>query len=161
MPTAVSFAVLGAHPAKSEGLRGELSADDPYLDAFDVAVRLAEGAVVVVGLRTFEYLERRVEPEVWPNEYVPIPVTLDFATVRHYDFNEFLWLGPEPHSCLVWGNALGMRLTAIAHMLGHRGESRLLAGPDGTGLPSPESLGIKLAPSLKWHEVDALLGSLR
>ncbi len=140
---------------------GALSDDDPSLDAFDLAVQLVGGEIVIVGLRTSGYLKHQLEPEVWPNSYRPIRVTLDLATVRYFDFNEVLWLGPDPHSCLVWGNALGMRLTAIAYMLGYRSESRLLAGPDGTGLPSPDSLGIEIPPDLKWHQVEALLGSLR
>jgi hypothetical protein len=164
MPTAVAFAVLGAHLARSQehAAAGHDGGDDPYFDAFDVVVELEDGRLVVVGLRTFDYLQQqRTEPEMWPGGYEPLAVTLDFATVKHYDFNECLWLGPHPHPCLVWGNASGMRLTAIAHMLGHRRESRLLAGPNGEGLPSPESLGITVDDTLKWHRVEAVLGARR
>lgn len=158
MSRALAFAVVGSHPAP----RSPSSAayDGELFDAFDLAVELATGDVVMLGVRTRDYLDQVDDADEgagWTSGYKPLPVTLDFSTVRHYDFNKILWLGPTPRPCLIWANSQGMTLRAIAHLLSPRPESRLLDGHDGRGLPSPASLGVVIAPGVAWHDVDSMV----
>ena len=158
MTTAVRFAVLGAHEPDHPGARRAHRADpgERFFDAVDLAVDLADDGRVVLGLRTAAYVEAHGgRPESWDDGYVPLPITRDLSTVRHFDFKEVFWLGPESHACLVWSNAEGLGLRAIEHLLGDRPGSRLLAGPRGTGLPGPDDLDLDVPASLAWHRIGA------
>lgn len=146
-PTATAFAVLGAHRAPGPATGS--------VDAIDLVVRTDDGNAVLLGLRTGGYLDgpdgpTEHEPENWDG-YTPLAVTLDRSAVRHWDFGRVLWIGPEPHPCLVWSNAVALSLTAVPHLLSGERAATLLAGPDGRGLPSPADLGVTVPAALTWH----------
>ncbi len=149
------YALLGAHPVDvGDGLE---SVGD-FVDAFDAVAELDDGRLVVVGLRTGGYVEASPEPE-WPNGYRPLPITLDFEAVQFYDFSEIFWLGPDPQSCLIWCNAVGLRNEGIDHLLSAREGSRLLDGPNRQGLPHPDELGLDVPNDLVWRVVDEPAGA--
>lgn len=147
---AVRFSLLGRRP----------TADPNWFNAFDAAVELNDGSVVCLGARTPEALNSRSHPDVenqpW-GPYRPIPVTLDFATVDHYDFNTVFWLGPEPRPCLFWTNALALTEAGVATILRHDADgnrgTRLIDGRDGRGLPDPAEVGVEIAATASWIEL--------
>lgn len=146
MTTALEFAIVGAHTAAS---------DAKFYDAFDVAVRLEDDHIVVVGLRTADYLGQG-RARAWRDGYVPLATPLDLTTIGHFDFGRILWLGPAGHPCVIYSNATGLSLRGIAHLLGERADSRLLDGPDGRGLPTPVDLEIELPTDTAWHSLASL-----
>lgn len=151
MPVAVAYAVLWAHEARGLAPHPD---DGPFFDAFDVAVELESGGIVVFGLRTVGYLREHREGGAHTSSAdLPLPVTLDLATVKHFDFDEVLWLGPDPHPCIVWSNAEGLSSRGIASLVEQVYGGRILAGPEGRGLPTAAGLGLELDPSLVWHRV--------
>jgi len=142
----VEFAVLGSYPSPL---------DPTFMAAIDVAVRLDDGRVVVVGLRSRDYLDDHrdgIDP-AWPNGHKPLEVTVDFTSIQHYDFAAILWLGPDPRPCLMWANAAGMTDSALAWLLGDGRSTAVLDGPDGRGLPTAADLGIELPTDLYWTAI--------
>jgi len=143
--TAVAFGVVGAHSAgESVG----------YFDAVDLVVETDTGDTVLFGVRTSGYLERlgTTSIERW-DTYRPLSITLEGARVKHWDFARVMWLGPQPHSCLIWSNAIGLSLQALEHLLSGERGTRLLAGPNGAGLPQPGDLGLVVPADLTRHTV--------
>lgn len=139
---ATAFGVLGSHAAtQGEG----------WFDAADLVVTLDTGDDVLLGFRTHGYLEARdVVAEEWDG-YVPLRADLDLATVRHWDFSSVLWLGPAVAPCLVWSNAQALSLAGVRTLLTRPRVGELLAGPSGTGLPTPAELGVEMPAGLERH----------
>jgi hypothetical protein len=77
---------------------------------------------------------------------VPIPVDLDLAQVRHWDFNEVLWLGPAEHPCVVWTNAEALSPRGVQTVLTLGRVDALLRGPGGRGLPRLDDLAPRWRP---------------
>jgi hypothetical protein len=150
--TIVSFRVLGVHVA-ADGAHG------PHLyDAVDLVITSSDGRDLVLGLRTHDYLLAHDRDEVmWPNGYRPLAITFDRHARRFWDFDEILWLGPDLHPCLVWSNAEGLGIDGMASILSLATEDRLLAGPEGRGLPNPEQLGIDGWDELEVHRISDLV----
>lgn len=145
----VDFAILGSHHV------GAPYGDD-FWDAFDAVVETETGEAVLFGVRTAGYLRRSRDAdgvEDW-NGYRPLAVTLDRSSVDHWDFSQILWLGPEPHRCLIWSNATALSLDAVRHLLTGAHGARLLSGPDGNGLPGPVDLDVVVPESLERHRID-------
>lgn len=147
---AVSFQLLGAQLAPSA------IDSQQFFEAFDCAIDVDDGTVVLFGLRTVSYLSGmpRLEVERWAGGYTPLAVTLDLGTVRHWDFNKSLWLGPSPHPCLMWSNAHGVSIKGIQYLLDPERNGSILQGEDGTGLPRPEQLGIHVPAGLERHTIE-------
>ena len=147
-PAPLEYAVLGGHEP------------DPrcpgWYDALDLALRFDDGTVALTGLRTVGYMRARHDEDVerWGG-YEPLSMTVRWEPGHFWDFNKIHWLGPDPHSCLVWSNAdvLSPELGAVNWMIAV-GEGRLLLGPDGRGLPSPEQLGRTLPDALRWLSIE-------
>lgn len=130
-----SLQVLGSH-------RGE-----EFFDAIDVVLDTDAGPRVL-GVRTAGYVEHPAD--TWDDGYSPVAMTFDPAAVGFWDFGSVLWLGPDPHPCLVWSNAAGISLRGMRHLVAPVGSGAVLAGPGGRGLPTPEQLGVAVpadAPS--------------
>ena len=125
----VEVEVLGLHP-----IDGRADA----FDGFDLALHLGTGAICAFGVRT-EALVLAGEParsEGWLDGYRPIPIEFDPAVVAFWDFDEPMWLGPEPQPCLVWSNAQFFTREGIAYLVRTADLGKTLAGRDGMGLPS-------------------------
>ena len=160
MPNATRFAVLGGHLASKSSEAPRDRSD--FLDAFDLAVELDDGQTVALGVRTRGYMANHASTPRWADGHVPIETTVEFDSIDHYDFDQVMWLGPEPRPCLAWSNAIGMNQTAIAHLLSDRGnvptpragsrKFRLLEGADGGGLPALQELGLS-AEGAAWRDV--------
>ena len=141
--TATEFRVLGAH--RAPGLA-------ECFDAFDLVVTLDSGDEVVLGVRTHGYLQHRVVgAESWDDSYRPITADLDPGTVRHWDFNSIMWVGPASAPCLIWSNAEGFTVAGIRTLLTRPRVSELLGGPDGAGLPTPSQRGLGVPDDLSRH----------
>lgn len=142
MRRATHFAVLGRHETKPG-----------WFDAVDVLVRVAGEREVVLGLRTASYLAAAGstpgEPELW-GSYDPIHATLDLTTVKHWNFDRVLWLGPDAWPCLVWSNAEQFSDLALHTIVA---ADRLIAGPDDKGLPSLDDLGRETPTWLRWQQL--------
>ena len=144
-----AFAVLGVHEADND------RSDGIWFDGIDMLLKTSDAATVVCGLRTGNYVMAHhgsKDPD-WRDGYVPLPTTLDPATVSFWDFNTLLWVGPSDHPCLVWTNAefvvLVVRTTFDKAMPGN-----ILRGPDGRGLPTPAQLGIEPPADPHWETID-------
>lgn len=140
-----SYAVLGKHEI-----------DRGWLDAIDLVLRFDEDGDedVLFGMRTHGYVSRMrsTDEELWDG-YRPLPITLDLAARRFWDFSQVLWLGPDPWPCLAWSNADGISEQAIQTTFGDTSSNNLLAGPEGRGLPSPSQLGLDLPSQLLWNPI--------
>ncbi len=147
----MSIAILGSH-----GVGGPH--DEQYWDAFDAVIDTDTGESVLFGVRTAGYLDRVGADahgvEDW-NGYRPLAVTLDRSSVAHWDFSEVLWLGPEPHPCLIWSNAAALTLDAATYLLSLERGGILLSGPNGDGLPRPCDLGVTVAEGLQRQRIDS------
>lgn len=141
-----SYAILGTHRIA-----------DGRFDAVDALLSWPSGDVVVFGLRTFGYLATLAlaAPEVWADDYRPLAVTADTTTPRHWDFNDVFWLGPDAWPCVAWCNAESMSEHAIVSTFAPPHTGRLLAGPNGRGLPTPTDVGITVPPDITWNPLTA------
>lgn len=143
MIVVTSFRVLGSHDGPRPGT----------FDGADLVLDTDDGERVL-GFRTAAYVEgarRDGDPADWSAGYTPLPITLDVDAVEFWDFNQVMWLGPEPHPCLVWSNAEGISLLGLGHLVAPVGSGAVLAGPDGRGLPTPDDLGISVPDGLATH----------
>lgn len=157
-----AVAVLGHHRTSVPDLP-----DDEWFDAVDLAVRDEAGEVVVLGFRTSDYVAAALaggdppwhrgapgeDPDP-PGGHRPLGIDLDPTAVRHWDFGRILWIGPSEHPCLVWSNAEALSVRGVMAVLGPDPvpvrAGKLLAGPDGRGLPRPSQVGVELPVDLRW-----------
>jgi hypothetical protein len=131
MPTTTTidaFDVLGLHP-----VRGRADA----FDGFDLALRLSSGDICAYGVRTANLVLAGGpnDSDGWLAGYTPIRVEFEPAAVRFWDFDEPMWIGPEPRPCLVWSNAEFFTQTGIGYLVRAGNFAKILAGRDGAGLP--------------------------
>lgn len=139
-----SFRVLGAHA----------TGDGQSFDGADMILDTDEG-LRVFGFRTAGYVGEHDPfardysgPITWDGEYEPLAITLDRRTVRFWDFSELMWLGPDPHPCLVWSNAAGLSVRGMQCLLSPVGSGNIFNGPGGRGLPTPDALGLVVPDGL-------------
>jgi hypothetical protein len=165
---ALEYAVLGAHPAPGTGsvtadrsspARADaIAADSPeteaWFDAVDLALRISDGRIVAFGIRCAGYvMSTAVAIRMWGG-YEPFAVTLDLGAVHHWDFNEVMWIGPSPWACVVWSNAECLRFRSLDVLFADGRRDRLLAGPDGRGLPALDDVGRSLPSDAAFHRVN-------
>jgi hypothetical protein len=148
---ATRYCILGAHVAPEAG-------DVRYFDGVDLVVTVDDGRQVVAGLRTHGFMGRLTEAgsagDPWIDGYEPVPITLDPTTVTHWDFNALLWVGPEPHPCLLWCNADYVSAAGVGTLLFPAdGPHRMLDGPTDRGLPTAEELQVELPAVLQWQAI--------
>lgn len=124
-----AFAIVGSHDA-----------GDGLLDAVDLAVRV-DDRIVALGVRTAAYMTAGSDPNRAWGTYEPIAVNRVPADTKYWDLRSVLWLGPQPHRCVVWSEALGFRADAFHVLLSPALSAPLIEGPDGRGLPSFHGLG--------------------
>ena len=130
--------------------------DDPgemWFDAVDLALQMPDGRFVAFGIRCGSYLASSDDADRQWGSYVPLAVTLDLARVHHWDFNEVMWLGPAPWPCLVWSNAECLTVRSLDVLLAGERRDRLLAGPEGRGLPTLDDIGITLPDGVVFRPI--------
>jgi hypothetical protein len=129
-PTTIErFDVLGLHPLSSS--------HQEAFDGFDLALHLSTGESYVYGVRTEKLVLGGApnDPSGWLAGYVPVRVEFDPPAVRFWDFNEPMWIGPEPRPCLAWSNAEFFTRAGIDYVLRVGNLAKTLRGRDGDGLP--------------------------
>ena len=129
-PTTIErFDVLGLHPVDASRL-------DAF-DGFDLALHLSSGDRRVYGVRTGTLVLEGApnDRDGWLAGYVPVRVDFEPTAVTFWDFNEPMWIGPEPRPCLVWSNAEFFTLAGIGYLVRAGNFAKVLAGRDGGGLP--------------------------
>lgn len=138
------YAVLGAHQHGDEvGL----------YDAADVILQTDDARMLVFGVRTAGFI-RSIQPGAWLNDYSPIPMSFDLQERRFWDFGSILWLGPEPHPCLLWSNAAGLSDKGLSFLVSAHKMPVILAGRNGSGLPEAAALGVRVEElDLSWVPV--------
>lgn len=127
----VSWRVAGSHRAPVQ------MGVEPLYDGADLALTMNDGSVRALGIRCTDLmsLDPPARDQGWDDGYLPIAVDLDVSTVAHWNFDELLWVGPEPQPCLFWSNALGFTVAGFGTVLGLDGVGVLLGGRRGAGLP--------------------------
>src|SRR5262245_12250944 len=105
-------------------------AAESWFDAVDVALRSSDGRITAFGIRCAAYVMSPDDPNRAWGAYEPLAVTLDLASVHHWDFNEVMWLGPSSWPCLVWSNAECLAARSLDVLFAEGRRDGLLSGPD-------------------------------
>ncbi len=135
-PAIARLEVIGLHPVSADR--------DETFDGFDLALTLSTGDVRVYGVRTagLVYAGEPARSRGWLGGYIPVRIEFEPSEVRFWDFNEPMWIGPEPRPCLVWSNADGFTRLGIEHLVQAGNFGRIIPGRDGRGLPLLEDLAL-------------------